>query len=140
MKDAAVSAGYSERSAASQGYHLQKKATISRAIEDGRIQKEEENASAVNIAWVTNELLAIARTAKGVGKLQTWHRAVESIGRHLGYFELDNASKAPVIVIGAPAASGDREAQLRRQLKEAERRQALQHEAVEAELVEISDN
>lgn len=134
LVQAAITAGYAERSAHTAANRLIKNDDVLEAINVAK--NKAHKAPSVNAAWVTSQFLKIAKRARKAEQYGPWHKAVESIGKHLGYFELDNSQRSPVIIIGGRDEPENRAEKLARELVESERRQAIEAEAVDAQYIE----
>lgn len=110
-KEAAISAGFSEKTAKEKGCQLLKIPEISEEIK--KRQAEVSEKTGVDKAWVLNRFKEISdrcMTAEPVMIFdgESWvesgeykfdssgaNKATEMIGKHIGFFEADNAQKAP---------------------------------------------
>ena len=82
---AAIRAGYSKRSAYSQGQRLLKLAVTAKAI--AKSQHERAERTKTNADWVINELVSNHVTATEDRNLAQSTRALELIGKHHGAFD-----------------------------------------------------
>lgn len=100
-----------------------------------KAKKKAFKAPSVSIAWVTEQFLEMAKLAQEQGNIKDWHKAVDSIAKHLGFYELDNKQRAPLIVIGADPGQEQltRKDQLKAKLAAAE---AAQGQVVEGQVVD----
>lgn len=112
-KEAAIAAGFSAKSAKERGYQLLQIPEISEEIK--KRQAEASEKTGIDKAWVLNRFKEISdrcMTAEPVMIFdrEQWvesgeykfdssgaNKATEMIGKHIGFFEADNAQKAPKI-------------------------------------------
>lgn len=110
-KEAAIAAGFAEKSAKERGCQLLKIPEISEEIK--KRQSEVSKQTGIDKAWVLNRFKEISdrcMTAEPVMIFdgEAWvesgeykfdsggaNKATEMIGKHIGFFEADNAQKAP---------------------------------------------
>lgn len=98
MKDynasqAAIRAGYSENTAASQGSRLLSKANISRVVKE--LQVEERDNAGIDREWVVNQYLELLKNCKengfdGKGTVTdrgNWNKALQQLSKLLGLDE-----------------------------------------------------
>ena len=92
---AAIRAGYSEKTASEQGYQLLQKTSVAESIQ--KAKKQLENRSKDGADWVVERLKYEAKTADSDSARVS---ALDKLGKHFGIYEEDNAqqSKAPVNV------------------------------------------
>jgi len=116
-KEAAIAAGFSAKSAKERGYQLLQIPEISEEIK--KRQAEISEKTGIDKAWVLNRFKEISdrcMTAEPVMIFdgEQWiesgeykfdssgaNKATEMIGKHIGFFEADNAQKAPKVNIEA---------------------------------------
>lgn len=63
-------------------------------------REEEDKASEVTLRWWLEELRQAVKAAKIDEDRPNLLKALDMIGKHLGAYERDNATKAPLVVIG----------------------------------------
>lgn len=83
-KMSAIAAGYSEKTAESQGSRLLSNAKVAVAVNEG-IQRASENASRSAVDAI-NDIVRIARLAEEKGQLQTAMKGFELEAKHHGGF------------------------------------------------------
>lgn len=81
---AAIRAGYSAKSAASQGERLLRNVEIAKAVEEGMRERGERTQTSAD--WVIRELVDNHTTAKAKGDIGQSTRCLELIGKHHGAF------------------------------------------------------
>lgn len=82
---AAIRAGYSEKTAYSIGQENLKKPDIAAEIEKRQDKLGEE--AEITAEWVLKELVENHRTAREIGELTASNKALELIGKHKGMFK-----------------------------------------------------
>ena len=90
-KQAAIQAGYSEKTAYSQGYRLLKNVDVSNVFKDR--EKEICEELGVNRRWAVDQYLKVIRVSLESGKLGVTRQALDSLTERLGVFNQE--SKLP---------------------------------------------
>ena len=94
---AAKRAGYSEKTAKSQGQRLLTKVDVQRAVQAAKDQRAKKTG--IDTVYVVTNLKDIAEEAMGRADYSNAIRALDLLGRHTGAFEKDNKQKQAVIRI-----------------------------------------
>ena len=94
---AAKRAGYSEKTAKSQGQRLLTKVDVQRAVQAAKDRRAQKTG--IDKEYVVTNLKGIAEKAMAKSDYSNAIRALDLLGRHTGAFEKDNKQKQSIIRI-----------------------------------------